>query len=232
MRRRVFRRDERGAAVVEAAFVLPVVIALLFGMLEFGLYFKDNLTVSEAVKDGAHVGAEYAQDPGADYYILQAILHASLNGIVQEVIVYDAGAVNPASQSAQNVPAGCLLSANGVSVGYTDNNNVLHNTGAIGSCNVYIGSQGDFTHVLTDFTNGTFTNSTHWPGSSRLQSTTDVRYTSSGALGPCTIAATSGCGPDFIGVWIKTTHNWMTGFVSTSPSTITDQAVFRIEPRQ
>ena len=158
MRRRLFRRDERGAAVVEAAFVLPVVIALLFGMLEFGLYFKDNLTVSEAVKDGAHMGAAYAQDPGADYYILQSILHASLNGIVQEVIVYDAGAVDPSNQSAQNVPANCLATANGVSVGYTDNNSVVHNTGAIGSCNVYIAANGDFNHVLADFTTGIFSN--------------------------------------------------------------------------
>jgi Flp pilus assembly protein TadG len=210
---------------VEAAFVLPVVVAVLFGMLEFGLYFKDNLTVSEATKDGAHVGAQYAQDPGADYYILQSILHASLNGIVQEVIVYDAANVLPSNQSAQNVPAACLASANGVSVGYTDSNGVQHNTGAIGSCNVYIGVNGDFNHVLADFTSGTFTNSTHWPGSIRLQNTTDTRY----LLG---VNQQAGNGPDFIGVWVKTTHNWMTGFVSTSPSTITDQAVFRIEPRQ
>jgi hypothetical protein len=225
MRRRSFRRDQRGAAVVEAALVLPAIVALLFGMLEMGLYFKDTLTVSEATKDGAHVGAEYAQDPGADYYILQQIQHMSLNGIVQEVIVYDAANVNPANQAAQNVPAGCVSSATGVSVSYTDSSGVLHNAGAIGSCNVYIAANGDFNHPLSDFTSGNFANSQHWPGSIRLQNTTDTRYLTG-------VNQQAGNGPDFIGVWVKTTHNWMTGFVSTRPTTITDQAVFRIEPRQ
>src|SRR3974390_3700721 len=114
MGRRFYRRDQRAAAVVEAALVLPAIIALFFGRLELGLYFKDSLTVSEVTKDGAHTGAEWAADPGADYYILQGIQHMSLNGIVQEVIVYDAGDVSPANQAAQNVPSACLSSTTGV----------------------------------------------------------------------------------------------------------------------
>jgi hypothetical protein len=225
MRRRSYRRDQRGAAVVEAALVLPAIIALLFGMLEMGLYFKDSLTVSEVTKDGSHTGAEWAADPGADYYILQGIQHMSLNGVVQEVIVYDAGAVNPGNQAAQNVPSGCLGSSTGVQVGYYDSSGVQHLTGAIGSCNVYIGANGDFNHPLSDFTSGTFSNAMNWPGASRLQNTTDTRYLAGNNQ-------QAGNGPDFIGVWVKTTHQWMTGFVSTHPTTITDQAVFRIEPRQ
>src|SRR5450631_240149 len=129
--RRRFARGDRGSAVVEAAIVLPTIIMIMFGMLEMGLYFKDNLTLSEAVKDGARAGAQYAQDPGADYYILQAINKASLNGTIQEVIVYDAAQVNNLNQSAQGPPAGCLASANGVSVAYTDSGGVSHTTGAI-----------------------------------------------------------------------------------------------------
>jgi len=216
--------DQRGASVVEAAIVLPTVVMLLFGMLELGLYFKDSLTLNEAVKDGAHTGALYAQDSGADYWILQKIEHASLNGTVQEVIVYDAADPNPANAAAQDPSAACLASATGVQVSYTDSGGILHNTGAIGSCNVYIAANGDFNHVLTDFTNGTFSNSTNWPGGSRLQNTTDIRYKGD--------SSQAGPGPDIIGVWVKTTHNWTTGIVATKPTTITDQAVFRIEPRQ
>jgi len=136
--RRHLRQDQRGAAIVEAALVLPAVVLLLFGMLEMGLYFKHSLTVSEATKDAAHTGAMYAADAGADYYILHALLHASLNGIVQEVVVYDAANVDATNSSAQGAPANCLASGTGVPVGYTDGKGVLHTTGAIGSCNVYL----------------------------------------------------------------------------------------------
>lgn len=228
-------RDQRGVAIVEAALVLPAVVMLLFGMLEAGLYFKDSLTVSEATKDAAHTGAMYAADAGADYYILHSVLHASLNGTVEEVIVYDAANVDPANSSAQAPSANCLGSVTGVPVGYTDSQGVLHTTGAIGSCNVYLAKNGDFNHPLSDFTNGTFSNAMNWPGASRLQNTTDTRYLTGvnqpAGAGGCP-ASSSACGPDFIGVWVKTTHDWTTGFVATSPTTITDQAVFRIEPRQ
>jgi Flp pilus assembly protein TadG len=211
MRRRL-RRGQRGAAIVEAAIVLPAVVMLLFGMLEGGLYFKDSLTVSESTKDAAHTGAMYAADSGADYWIIQAMKRASLNGIVQEIIVYDAANVDPTNSSAQAPPANCLASSTGVKVGYTDSS-------------VYVAANGDFNHPLSDFTGGTFTNAMNWPGANRLQNTGDVRYLAGNNQ-------QAGNGPDFLGVWVKTTHNWATGFVATSPTTITDQAVFRIEPRQ
>jgi len=225
MRRLRHRRNERGSAVVEAAIVLPTIIMVLFGMLEMGLYFKDTLTLSEATKDGARTGAQWAQDPGADYYILQAIKKASLSGNILEVIVYDAAPADPTNQSAQAPSAACQSSSNGVSVTYTDSGGISHPTGAIGSCNVYVAANGDFNHPLADFlgTGQTFTNAGHWPGAQRLQNTTDTRYTTSGQTYP---------GPDQIGVWVKTTHYWATGFIATTPTSITDQSVFRIEPRQ
>ena len=213
---------ERGSTIVEAAVVVPTVMAILFAMLEMGLYFKDSLTVSEGVKEGARTGAAYAQNIDADYYIIQSVINAaSINGQVQETIIYDAAPPSPTDQSAQNPSAACMASTTGVSVTYTDGTGTTH--AAIGSCNVYLRANGDFNHVIGDFTNKTFTNSRFWPGETRLENTTDTRYTSNGTQSP---------GPDDIGIWVKTTHNWMTGFVSTSPTIITDQAVYRIEPRQ
>ena len=40
---------ERGAAAVEMAIVVPVLVLLAFGMLEFGLAFKNKLDMSHAV---------------------------------------------------------------------------------------------------------------------------------------------------------------------------------------
>ena len=44
---------ERGAAAVEFALVLPLLVVLLMGIIDFGLYFYDDLAVSHAARDAA-----------------------------------------------------------------------------------------------------------------------------------------------------------------------------------
>jgi Flp pilus assembly protein TadG len=58
-RERVRRRmlGERGAAAIEAALVTPVVIALLFGIIELGFVFKDYLAVAGAVRSGVRIAS-------------------------------------------------------------------------------------------------------------------------------------------------------------------------------
>src|SRR3954447_7439977 len=46
-------RADRGAALVEAALVLPLVILLVFAVIEFGFTFRDLLTVTSATRAGA-----------------------------------------------------------------------------------------------------------------------------------------------------------------------------------
>jgi len=48
---------ERGAAAVEAALVTPVVMALLFGIVELGFVFKDYLAVAGAVRSGVRIAS-------------------------------------------------------------------------------------------------------------------------------------------------------------------------------
>jgi len=45
------RRSEGGAAAVEFALVMPLFVALLFGMLEFGWYFWTAETTSSAARE-------------------------------------------------------------------------------------------------------------------------------------------------------------------------------------
>jgi Flp pilus assembly protein TadG len=54
-RKRMF--GERGAAAVEAAIVTPVVMALLFGIVELGFVFKDYLAVAGAVRSGVRIAS-------------------------------------------------------------------------------------------------------------------------------------------------------------------------------
>jgi Flp pilus assembly protein TadG len=51
------RGADRGAAAVEFVLVLPVLVMLLFGIIEFGLYFAQQLSVSNAARQGARFAA-------------------------------------------------------------------------------------------------------------------------------------------------------------------------------
>jgi Flp pilus assembly protein TadG len=53
---RLFRGD-RGVAAVEAAIITPVLFLLLFGIIEFGLVFKDQLAITSAVRAGARIAS-------------------------------------------------------------------------------------------------------------------------------------------------------------------------------
>jgi len=50
-------RSERGAAAVEFALVLPVLILLIVGMLEFARAYNAQISVSNAAREGARVMA-------------------------------------------------------------------------------------------------------------------------------------------------------------------------------
>ncbi len=55
MRRR--RGDDRGVTMVEAAFILPVVLLVFFSIIEFGLYFAAVSTTSSSTRAGARFGS-------------------------------------------------------------------------------------------------------------------------------------------------------------------------------
>lgn len=57
MGQRLDRRDQRGAAMVEAAIVLPVMLIIVIGILEFGLLFGNYSTAVSSTRSGARVGA-------------------------------------------------------------------------------------------------------------------------------------------------------------------------------
>ncbi len=51
------RRTERGTAMVEAAIVTPVVMAMLFGIIEFGFFFKDYLSAASSTRAGVRLAS-------------------------------------------------------------------------------------------------------------------------------------------------------------------------------
>jgi Flp pilus assembly pilin Flp len=44
---------EHGAAAVEFALVVPILLAVMFGIIDYGLWFSDSLSVRQGVDEGA-----------------------------------------------------------------------------------------------------------------------------------------------------------------------------------
>lgn len=66
-------RDERGAALVEAAIVFPLLMLLLFGIIEYGLVFKNGSTYSASTRSGARSGAASSRMPGFHDTVARAV---------------------------------------------------------------------------------------------------------------------------------------------------------------
>jgi hypothetical protein len=123
MSRRARGTREDGAALVELAILLPLLMALAFGIIEFGNAWGNKLKVETAARSGARVGSSLGADRMADYNILQNVKAAVTDiGVsnVTYVSVYKVTDPNGA------VPAGC------------SGTNPSSQTGL---CNVYTGAQ-------------------------------------------------------------------------------------------
>jgi Flp pilus assembly protein TadG len=182
---------ERGAALVEFALVAPVLMLLIFGAFEYGMFFKDYLTVANTTRTGARVGSAAGSSADADYQILQAVKVA-------------AAALPGGSASIQRISIYKSASAGG-----SPTSTCQTTSSSVDKCNTYTAS--DFTRPVTNF--GCPTGAApdcFWSPSTRVDS--------------------QAIGPDYIGVWVKTTHGFVTKLFGTS-KTITDTVVMRIEPK-
>jgi Flp pilus assembly protein TadG len=62
----LFRRDERGQAVLEFALLLPpLILILVFGMVELGTAFSHNMSIASSTREGARMGSNLANGGGA-----------------------------------------------------------------------------------------------------------------------------------------------------------------------
>jgi Flp pilus assembly protein TadG len=50
---RALPRRQRGAAAVEFALVLPILLVILLGIIDFGLYFYNDLQLTHVARDAA-----------------------------------------------------------------------------------------------------------------------------------------------------------------------------------
>ena len=68
---RLFRRDgEKGASLVEFAVVLPLLILLVFGIMESGWLFAQQVEIRNAAREGARLAVVDFPDPGDSTQII------------------------------------------------------------------------------------------------------------------------------------------------------------------
>lgn len=60
----IVRSSEGGTAMVEFAIVLPLLLLLVFGMIEFGLLIYNKQILTNASREGARAGIVQASPPG------------------------------------------------------------------------------------------------------------------------------------------------------------------------
>lgn len=229
-RARAKARSNRGAAIVEAAFITPVFFALILGIFEAGLYMKDYLAVSNSVRAGARSASASGANSKADMYTIIDIANetAALSGNqIEYVVIYKA--TGPG--------------AGPTDVGGPDDVGCKSGVPVAGVCNVY--RYADFEKAREQAKEENAQAAAVTAGIARTLNTDKIWFgcVTSGPhadLSPDRFwcpgtrkdarSDNNRAGPDYVGVWMKVDHRWVTRMFGTA-TTMTDQSVIQIEPR-
>jgi Flp pilus assembly protein TadG len=91
------RRRQRGAVLIEAAIIMPLLLTLVMGIIEYGLVFSDKSTVGSATRAGARSAVAYSRQTGYDQQAVDAVtsaLTARTTGTPLELWVYKVDTTN------------------------------------------------------------------------------------------------------------------------------------------
>jgi Flp pilus assembly protein TadG len=76
MRKAITKRSrQKGASATEFALILPVLILILFAIVELGIIFYNKAVITNASREGARVGITYHPDPRLPYADIDAAVN-------------------------------------------------------------------------------------------------------------------------------------------------------------
>jgi hypothetical protein len=221
---------ERGAALIEAAIILPILFALIFGVLEIGSALKSYSGAANAVRAGGRMASVAGNDVDADRAILERMAHEAegvTEGEIEYIVIWHAPATG------EQPPAGCLPVAQAI-----PNTQSVGQAGGAGSaCNIYHRPQAtggafdmatgqasnpaSFYFGCTDSSQAATKLDCFWKAKDRK-----VTVTPRGVTPPPGESRS----PDYVGIYIRAEHAHITGMLGDS-LTITDGAIVLIEPQ-
>ena len=102
---------EKGASAVEFALVLPVLMLVLFGIIEFGFIFFNKAIITNASREGARRGIVYDTVTGVPVAVPPGVITSTVASYCASYLVsLGSGAATPSTAIAGNcaVPGGSL----------------------------------------------------------------------------------------------------------------------------
>jgi len=194
--------DDTGTALIEASLAVPIIVALLAGIVDFGMLYERANVVYGATHATARTLTTAGASRGADFLALRAFnagfFTAQSNVTVTKVVIY-----KPLAEgSSAPISATCFSSAT---------------PAATAKCNVYTAS------MLA--TLGTSYPTHFGPDASSCGTTAWDRNWC-----PLTRLDQQDAATDWVGVYVELTYVSVTRLWLRSGVTFTDRAVMRIEP--
>lgn len=99
------RRSEKGQAMVEMALILPVLILIIGGIVDFGWLFYNKLALNNAAREGARYAAiHYHLSTDWNAQAVQLMQNVYVGTNFSQAIVYDAASSQIQAQISANVP--------------------------------------------------------------------------------------------------------------------------------
>ena len=218
--------------MVESAIVTPLVLLLLFGMIEVGSLLKSYSSAANAVRSAGRVASVAGADPMTDQRVLARMAQEIVGIGGQDV---DFVVIWHAAGPGDDVPPACIPetfeSPNTSSLGVSDGG-----FDAIGACNVYL--RPEVQGGAFDMATGQAANPPTYyfgcegdldPGAGHK---VDCRWPGKVRRAVTTPRATSGpvVPPDFVGVHVQVDHQLFTELVMDAV-TIRESTVNLIEPQ-
>ena len=84
MNNKRYLTNNRGQAIVETALVLPIIVLLLFAILEFGQVINQYLVLTAAAREGARAAA-VGDDTAARIAVADSVASISNNGLTVSI---------------------------------------------------------------------------------------------------------------------------------------------------
>lgn len=98
-------KSEKGAALVEMAIALPLLLLVVWGMIDFARAYYTSNSLSTAVREGARYAA-VLDNPSAQVAAIRAKVKGAFNGLGSDTILTDSIFVHDSSKLPPVNPAG------------------------------------------------------------------------------------------------------------------------------
>jgi hypothetical protein len=217
--------------MVEAGLIFPLLMFLIFGVIEVGHLMSTYSSAANAVRAGGRMAAVEGSNSTADQATLLRMAEESTairEGEIRYIIIWEAVGADLSSGSPNDVRLdSCIAIADGLGTANTQSQ------GVSGLCNIY--AYPAASGAAFDMAGGEATNPDpmHYFGcNSASEASTKLdcnwrpqeRQT---VISPRTAAVR--VLPDYVGIYIRVEYRYLTGLLGTT-RTITDNSITLLEP--